>query len=106
MKPLYRRPRRHYVEHLLFLLHDQTFVFVALAAATLLKMTTLPAAALDPFDTIIAIYVPIYFYRAMRRVYGQGRWLTASKLAALGVVYLFLSVLMLTATVSYTFLML
>jgi hypothetical protein len=106
MKPLYRRPRRHYVEHLLFLLHDQTFVFVALAAATLLKMSTSSAAVLDPFDFLITIYIPIYFYRAMRRVYGQGPWLTLSKTVALGLAYFFLGALMLTATVSYTFLML
>jgi Protein of unknown function (DUF3667) len=106
MKPLYLRPPRHYVEHLLFLLHDQTFLFVVLAAATLLKMSTSSAAVLDPFDIAIALYIPIYFYRALRRVYGQGRWLTLSKLAALGVAYFFLSVLMFTATVSYTFLML
>jgi hypothetical protein len=106
MKPLYLRPRRHYVEHLLFLLHDQTFLFVVLAAATLLKMVTSWAAVLDPFDTLITICIPIYFYKAMRRVYGQGPWLTLSKVAALGVAYLFLGALMLTATVSYTFLML
>lgn len=106
MKPLYLRPRRHYVEHLLFLLHDQTFLFVVLAAATLLKMVTSWAAVLDPFDTFITICIPIYFYKAMRRVYGQGPWLTLSKVAALGVAYLFLGALMLTATVSYTFLML
>lgn len=106
MKPLYLRPRRHYVEHLLFLLHDQTFIFVVLAAATLLKMVTSSAAVLDPFDTLITISIPIYFYKSMRCVYGQGRWLTLGKVAALGVAYIFLGGLMLTATVSYSFLML
>ncbi|HUA24791.1 MAG TPA: DUF3667 domain-containing protein [Steroidobacteraceae bacterium] len=106
MKPLYRKPRRHYVEHLLFLLHDQTFVFVVLAAATVLKMITSSAAVLDPVDTLITLYIPIYFYKAMRHVYGQGPWLTLGKVTALGVAYLFLGLLMLTATVSFTFLML
>lgn len=39
-------------------------------------------------------------------VYGEGPWLTLSKVAALGAAYLFLGALMVAATVSYTFLML
>ncbi|MFZ0499393.1 MAG: hypothetical protein WAU49_08975 [Steroidobacteraceae bacterium] len=61
------------------------------------------AAVLDPIDTIVVIYTPVYFYRAMRRVYGQGPWLTLSKVAALGVAYLLLGSLMLVATFSYSF---
>ena len=33
MKPLYWRPKRYYVEHLLFLVHNHAFVFLALAIA-------------------------------------------------------------------------
>jgi hypothetical protein len=104
MKPLYLKPPRHYVEHLLFFLHNHAFLFVVLAAATVLKMITSSAVVLDPIDTALTIYVPVYFYRAMRRVYGQGRWLTLSKLAALAVAYSFLGMLMFVATVSYSFL--
>ena len=106
MKLLYLKPPRYYVEHLLFFLHSHAFVFVILAAGALLNMTTSSAVALGPVDTAITIYIPIYFYRAMRRVYGQGRWRTLGKLAALGVAYFFLGVLMLVATVSFSFLML
>jgi hypothetical protein len=42
----------------------------------------------------------------MRRLYGQGRWLTLSKLAALGVAYFLLGMLLFLATLSYSFLML
>jgi hypothetical protein len=106
MKPLYLKPPRHYVEHLLFFLHTHAFLFVMLAASSLLKMMTSSAAVLNSIGTAIAIYIPIYFYLAMRRVYGQGRWLTLSKLAALGVAYFSLGVVMLLATVFYSFLML
>jgi hypothetical protein len=106
MKLLYLKPPRYYVEHLLFFLHSHAFVFVFLAASALLNITTSSAAVLGPVDTAITIYIPIYFYRAMRRVYGQGRWRTLGKLAALGVAYFFLGVLMLVATVSFSFLML
>jgi hypothetical protein len=104
MKALYRRPPRYYVEHLLFFLHSQAFLFVLLGLITLLGMIASSAVVLDPVYTFIAIYVPVYFYRAMRRVYGQGRWLTLAKLSTLGVAYSFLCVLMLTVTVSYSFL--
>jgi hypothetical protein len=106
MKPLYVKPRRHYVEHLLFLLHDQTFIFAALTVTTLVGMITSLHAVLDLIDSITAIYIPIYFYKALRRVYGQGPWLTLAKLVALGAAYLLLGVVMLAATVSYSFLML
>ena len=104
MKPFYRKPPRYYVEHLLFLLHYQVFLFVALGVSTLLEMITSSAVVLDPIDTALTIYAPIYGYLAMRRVYGQGRWLTLSKLCALGTVYLVLCGLVVTATISFSFL--
>jgi hypothetical protein len=106
MKPLYLRPPRHYIEHLLFFLHDHAFLFVVLGVSTLVGMITSSRLVVGPIDTALTIYVPIYFYLALRRVYGQGRWLTLSKLAALGVVYFFLGVVMVAATASYSFLML
>lgn len=104
MKPFYRKPPRYYVEHLLFLLHYQVFLFVALGVSTLLQMITSSAVVLDPVDTALSIYAPIYGYLAMRRVYEQGRWLTLSKLCALGTVYLVLCGLVVTATISFSFL--
>lgn len=106
MKPLYLKPPRHYVEHLLFFLHNHAFLFVVLGLSTLLQMLTSSSWVLDPIDTALTIYVAAYFYRAMRRVYGQDRWLTLGKLTALGVAYFFLSMLMFAVTFSYTFLML
>lgn len=106
MKPLYLKPPRHYVEHLLFFLHNHAFLFVLLGLGTLVEMITSWGVVLGPVDLAITIYIPIYFYRAMRRVYGQGSWLTLSKLGALGVAYLFLGVLLFLGTAVYSFLML
>ena len=106
MKPLYRRPPRYYVEHLLFFLHAHAFLFVMLGLGTLAGMIASPSVASGSLDALITVYIPIYFYLAMRRVYGEGRWLTLGKLTALGVAYVFLAVVMLTATFSYSFLML
>lgn len=106
MKPLYLRPPRHYIEHLLFFLHNHAFLFVVLGVSTLVGMITSSQLVVGPIDTALTICVPIYFYLALRRVYGQGVWLTLSKLAALAVVYFFLGAVMVTATASYSFLML
>jgi Protein of unknown function (DUF3667) len=106
MKPLYRKPPRHYVEHLLFFLHNHAFLFVVLGSKTVLEMITSSPLVLAPVNWAIAIYIVFYFYRAMRLLYGQGRWLTLSKFVALGVAYFFLALLMLVATVSFSFLML
>ena len=104
MKPFYRKPPRYYVEHLLFLLHYQVFLFVALGVSTVLQMITSSSVVLDPIDTALSLYVPVYGYLAMRRVYGQGRWLTLSKLCGLGTAYLVLCALVVTATISLSFL--
>lgn len=104
MKPLYLKPHRYYVEHLLFFLHNHAFLFVVLGLDSVIDMLA-PSAVTGAADTAITIYIPIYFYLSMRRVYGQARGLTLAKLAGLGIVYFFLGVLMLTATVSYSFLM-
>ena len=37
MKPLYWRPKRYYVEHLLFLIHNHAFVFLVLAILAFLE---------------------------------------------------------------------
>jgi hypothetical protein len=106
MKPLYRKPPRHYVEHLLFFVHTHAFLFAVLGFSTLLEMVPSLAAVTQTVDAIIAIYIPIYFYLAMRRVYGQGRWRTLGKLTALAFAYCLLGAVMLIATASYSFLML
>ncbi|HEY7886621.1 MAG TPA: DUF3667 domain-containing protein [Steroidobacteraceae bacterium] len=104
VKPFYRKPPRYYVEHLLFLLHYQVLLFVLLGVSTLLPMITSSALVLSPVDTALAIYAPIYGYLAMRRVYGQGRWLTLTKLSGLATIYLILCGLVVTATISFSFL--
>jgi hypothetical protein len=104
MKPLYLKPPRHYVEHLLFFLHNHAFVFVMLGVEYVLEMVTSASAVVGAVKAAIAIYILLYFYGAMRQLYGQGRWLTLGKLAILGVVYFFLGMLMFMATVSYSFL--
>lgn len=91
MKGLYPLAGKKYVEHLLFLLHFHAFFFLlagftwlASSLAGLLPMPSWPVTLL-----LVAswLYLPAYLFVAMRRVYGQGRIVTAIKYALLGAGY-------------------
>ena len=88
---LYWRPRRYYVEHLVFFLHNHAAIFLLLLIQALLAWV----AAWLTWTTfrewvaaIISFYSAWYIYRAMRVYYGQGRLLTFTKLFGIGFTYL------------------
>jgi hypothetical protein len=87
MKLIYWRPKRYYVEHLLFMVHNHAFVFLAAAIVMLIGMIPFVGdyAALLYWATFF--YMAWYIYRAMRSVYGQSRGLTVVKYFTLGFVY-------------------
>jgi hypothetical protein len=103
MMPLYWRPRRYYVEHLLFLLHNHSFVFLLFGACFLVRLLPLGTAGglLFPAAMLYAVW---YLYRAMRRVYGQSRLRTAAKYVALALTYAVSAGLMLALTALYSML--
>src|SRR5262249_9671345 len=86
MQALYRRPRRYYVEHLLFFLHNHAFAFLVFAGLALLT-SLIPASAGRLLTWIVWLYVPCYLFLSIRRVYGQGPWLTFAKLVVLSFAY-------------------
>jgi hypothetical protein len=92
LKALYPLSRRYYVEHLLFFVHFHAFMFVILTLQILLGRLNalLPTPEALGILVIVAasFYVPVYLFVAMRRVYGQGRLLTALKFVVLTVSYL------------------
>jgi hypothetical protein len=99
---MYWRPRHYYVEHLLFFVHNHSFLFLILALQRLMEMV-IPLASLQGLlSLLIWGYVVWYLYRSMRRVYGQGRLLTLAKYAALVVVYFLTMVLGFTITAVYS----
>jgi hypothetical protein len=99
MYVLYIGSGRYYVEHLLFLVHFHAFFFLGGLVILLVERTAwlAPGTALDAgakvfgnfLTAAFTIYVPVYLFVAMRRVYGQGRIVTFLKYSALGVAYLF-----------------
>jgi hypothetical protein len=92
MKLAYPLSGRYYAEHLLFLVHYHSFFFllnimliVARWGAELVAPGALPLGVLTG---AVFIYIPVYLFRAMRVVYGQGFWATSFKYIVLGLAYL------------------
>ena len=94
---LYWWPRHFYVEHLVFFLHTHAAVFLLLLAELVLSrlggVLTLLGRAVPYLKFAGFLYCVWYVYRAMRVYYGQGRWLTLTKISVIAFAYMiFLSV--------------
>jgi hypothetical protein len=109
---LYLGSGRYYVEHLLFFVHYHAFFFLCgllvygLDSAGGLLEGTVAANVLRVVEGIVTavlvFYVPYYLYRAMRRVYGQGRFVTLVKYSLLGIGYVFFMALTAVGLLAYT----
>ena len=112
MYVLYLGSGRYYVEHLLFFVHFHAFFFLCGMAVLLFeRLSTLFAATMagsslkaaeGVLTAVLVFYVPYYLYRAMRRVYGQGRTVTLVKYSLLFVGYLFFMTLTVLGLLAYT----
>ena len=91
LKALYPLSRRYYVEHLLFFVHFHAFVFLLLTLEILFvrlaTLVALPDAAVALTVVAASLYAPVYLFIAMRRVYGQGRFVTFLKYIVLTIAY-------------------
>lgn len=83
LKLLYPLSRRYFVEHLLFFLHFHAFFFLILILqiifARLASWLSLTGAVSTIIIVATSFYIPVYLYKAMRRVYGQGHLITIFK---------------------------
>ncbi|HYH79169.1 MAG TPA: DUF3667 domain-containing protein [Longimicrobium sp.] len=79
LKLLYVGGRRFYVEHFVFALHLHAFAFL-----TYLVMI---GVRWPPLVAVLWLWLFVYLYVAMKRVYGQGWFVTALKYVMLGVAY-------------------
>lgn len=79
LKLLYRRPGRLYVEHFVFALHLHAFAF---AAFTVVLLARQPAVS-----AVMLVWVLLYTFLSMRRVYRQSFVRTGAKYVALGTGY-------------------
>ena len=91
LKALYPLSRRFYVEHLLFFVHFHAFVFLLLSIEILLNrlasLLRIPDLVATLTIAALSIYIPVYVFVAMRRVYGQGRIATFLKFIVLTAAY-------------------
>jgi len=109
-KTLYIGSRRYYVEHLLFFVHFHAFFFLAITLDVLAWRATGWLQGSDNslaflprlLTAVIVIYVPVYLFKAMRRVYGQGRFFTLVKFSALIVAYFFSLLITFLGVLAYT----
>jgi hypothetical protein len=101
MKAMYWRPRRHYVEHLLFFVHNHAFAFLLLGLVALLTRAA-PQSVADGVAFMAWLYIVYYFFVSMRQVYGQSRWRTFAKLTVLSFTYLIGIALTLALTGMYS----
>jgi hypothetical protein len=109
---LYLGSGRYYVEHLLFFVHYHSFFFLAgfvgvvLDRGAALLEGTVVATSLRFVEgvlwVVLVVYVPFYLYRAMRRVYGQGRIVTLLKFSMLGIGYVVFMGLTAVGLLAYT----
>ena len=92
LKLLYPLSRRYYVEHLLFFVHFHAFVFLILTLQILVARFGAWIEIVETIFTLIvvaaALYIPVYLFIAMRKVYAQGRVITFLKYVPLTISYL------------------
>lgn len=83
LKGLYPLSRRYFVEHLLFFVHFHSFFFLMLILEIMYSriggLINLPEAMIVLVLVAASFYVPVYLYKAMRHVYGQGHFFTLTK---------------------------
>jgi len=87
---IYWFPRRYYVEHVVFFLHNHAALFLIWIFIVLLrfvgKQVQLSWLAKGAF-VLGVLYILWYVYRSMRVFYSQGRFLTLGKMTFMAVVY-------------------
>lgn len=92
LKGLYPLSRRYFVEHLLFFVHFHAFFFLILTLQILFSRFASMVFIPEPMSVLVIVaasfYIPIYLYKAMRRVYGQGHFLTLTKYIGLSAAYI------------------
>jgi hypothetical protein len=91
LKMFYPLSKRYYVEHLLFVVHYHAFFFLVLILQMLFSRLgiwlRLPEGIVELTLVMTSLYIPVYLYKAMRKVYGQGHLATVPKFLGLVIAY-------------------
>lgn len=100
LKALYRR--RRYVAHLVFSLHVHSFAFLALVVGLVIDIGVRASEQSRPGNGLAVLVIAVYSFLALRRVYGQGRFLTVFKMVVLLLGYLAALILTMALTLALT----
>jgi hypothetical protein len=91
LRMFYPLSKRYYVEHLLFVVHYHAFFFLILILQMLFSRFGIwlrfPEGLVEFILVITSLYIPVYLYKAMRKVYGQGHLATVPKFLGLVIAY-------------------
>lgn len=87
LKAIYFRRDWYYSEHLVFALHTHAFAFLVFTVAAGLLALSGGAAWAGITGQLLTFGIPIYFFVAQKRVYGQGWLKTGAKALLLGWLY-------------------
>lgn len=94
LKLMYIFSRRLYIEHLIVALHSHSFLFFGFIGMLLLHGLAgwIPSLAGGCNALILggAAWMPLYLLLMQKRVYRQGWWMTLTKYAIVGTIYLFM----------------
>jgi hypothetical protein len=91
--------RKYYIEHLIFALHNHSFIFVSLLITLLLSSlaewreptgTGRLTTAVDWTNVAIFSWIPVYLLVSLKRVYRQGWFMTLAKYSLIGISYVML----------------
>jgi hypothetical protein len=93
LKVIYSRRDWYYSEHLVFALHTHALAFVVFALVAVLLGFAGGARWATTASWALLALLPVYFFVAQQRVYGQGWAKTAVKALLLGWVYFWLLVI-------------
>jgi hypothetical protein len=110
LKLFYLFSKRFYAEHLIVVLYSQSFLFFMLLFTLIVEKTnelimdTLPSFFLfhTIATTIVALlylWIPVYIFLFLKKVYGQSTVITLAKFSAISVIYLTLIAATVTLTI-------
>ena len=93
LKIFYLGKNRYYAKHLLLVVHNHCFLYIGLSVQDLLNLTRGSDYALiaDFSNFIIYLWLAIYFYMSLRRVYQEGHLGTTIKFILLSLSYMTLA---------------
>jgi hypothetical protein len=107
--------KRYYIEHLIFSLHNHSFIFVSLVVILLSGLGgdllgaqgyTTAVTATEWLNIGIYTWIPIYLLISLRVVYQQGWWLTMGKFFVIGISYITLLILVTSGVAIASFVLL